>query len=269
MVLVVVRRDPARIRLAQALVPAGVDLKARLLQVASFAGFAVELDQGHLDLGVAVRPVQLAAPLAEGGADQVGEAARDPKRPVRAGHSMVGDRGLEEVSGAVQLVRLAVAPALAAQPPHKRREKVAVRLLGLLQQLEDGVHPLDQPGILVGGQLPAGRLHPFVDVAVVEDLSGAGAALEARRHTQVVEAAGLFQHPVLFAQADGAVELPARLPESVGETHCADGDRPQPGPRAQGGVDHRRHVRQWWHAGLGGTAHAGGRARRRAGRGFS
>src|SRR5256885_999337 len=75
------------------------------------ARLAVQLDQRHLDLGVAGCGRLLAR--AEQTVDVVGEAGGHAKQAVAAGRAVMGDGGLEEMAGAVQLVAVAeVGPAL-------------------------------------------------------------------------------------------------------------------------------------------------------------
>ncbi len=81
---------------------AGVDEEARELEVARLAGVAVELDERGLDLGVPGRA--LVAAGAEDLADVVGEPAGDVEQPRVAGAARVGDRRLDQVAGAVELV---------------------------------------------------------------------------------------------------------------------------------------------------------------------
>ena len=70
--------------------------------MAPLAGRPVQLDEGHLDLGVAVDA--LATVRSELAFDRVDGAHRDVEQPVVAERAVPGDRGLDEMADAVQLV---------------------------------------------------------------------------------------------------------------------------------------------------------------------
>ena len=100
-VLPVGRPEPVRRRAARA--RAGRGTRGRGLEVAPLAGHPVQLDEGHLDLGMPVdrlarRPGPRAASTCAAARDAISRSRSSPTRP------LPGDRGLDQVADAVQLV---------------------------------------------------------------------------------------------------------------------------------------------------------------------
>ena len=115
------------VRLAAAL----VDEVRGEVEVAAVAGEAVELDEGELDLLVAVVAALLAGAGAEGGADVGDVALEDVEEAAAAGGEEVGDAAFEEVAEVVELVVVAeVGPALVGLAAEVPGVEVAVRAPG-------------------------------------------------------------------------------------------------------------------------------------------
>ena len=163
-VLVVLR---AELDVAQDAVAPPVDEPTRTVEVAALPGEPVELDERDLDLGVAVDALD--AVRSERLADVVRVADREPDELVLAVRPGTGDRRLDEVAGAVQLVaplQVGVPVPLARAAPHG--VEVAVGLLHRSdprdQRPEAGVHR----GVPGAADLPGHGLHELVDVGVGE-----------------------------------------------------------------------------------------------------
>src|SRR5215211_756599 len=200
-------------------VPAGVDEVPRRLQVPLLTRDPVQFDEGHLDLFVAVDGLAFSLFRPEGITDMVGEARGHVQETLRSVSPEVGDCGLEEMACAVHLVQVEVGPALGGSLEREVRVQVSVRPLGVLY-LGYGVvdHPL-QVGVRVGGERPGRRFEPLVHVRIVEIDPLILAADLARGATEVVQAAGLFEVPVLRRQRDLSIDTSPGLPEVVGEAH--------------------------------------------------
>jgi hypothetical protein len=210
-----------------------------LLQVGPFARLSVELDQGQLDLGVAVGPGALGLRgRAELGDDVVGEAAGDGEQLVGAGRAAVGDGGLEEVAGAVELVEVDIGPALAGAVAGEVGVEVAVRPLGGGDRGDGGLDVGRQRGVGagMGGKGPARRLQPLVEVGVVEEAAVVGAVDLAGRAVEIVQAAGRLDLLPLGRDRDPAVALQAGRPEGVLDRPGVDRDGAELGEGAAPGV---------------------------------
>ena len=117
-------------------VAAQIDHPRRQLEVATLAGRPVQLDEGHLDLGMAVDRV--AAARAELAIDRVGRPRRDAQQPVVTERALPGHRRLDQVAEAVQLV--APGQVLVLAPGRDDLDvgvQVAVLALGPLDQADD------------------------------------------------------------------------------------------------------------------------------------
>ena len=139
-VVLVVRAAPLDVAKRALAVP--LDEQAGLLEVARLSERAAELRQAHLDLGVAADA--LVAALAEDLAHEVGGATGDVDQSVVGvgTRAHAGDRRLEEVAEAVQLVApLEVGPARALARPPEPRVEVAVGLLGRRDPRDDRAEP--------------------------------------------------------------------------------------------------------------------------------
>ena len=84
------------------------------IEIALLAGRAAELDQRQLDLLMAAIAPLLARLAAEDRGDVIGIAAHDVEQLALAGRLVIGDGGLDQVAGAIELVAVAqIGPALA------------------------------------------------------------------------------------------------------------------------------------------------------------
>src|SRR4029453_11158851 len=131
------------------------------------AGDPGQLDQGHLDVGVAVHALAPAGP--EVALDLVGGPDGDGQQPVVAQGPLPGHGGLDQVADAVELV----APGGGAgrdpvADPVEVVVEVAVGTLGRRHQGDRLVGGRGQAGVGPAAELPAHRLQPLVDVGVEE-----------------------------------------------------------------------------------------------------
>src|ERR1035437_5690414 len=197
-----------------------VDHPGGQLEVAPLSGGAKQLDQSHLELWMTV--VSIAAFRAELPFDRPAGIACDVEQPVVAEDVVPGDRRLDQVADAVELV--------------SPLEVLVLAILGdnLYGAVEAAVGPLSPGGDrdrLVGGpgdpgrgstpELPGDSLEPFVYIRVEEgndqtDLISEGAVLAgtSRGHAQIGEVPGSLE----FAEAVGkrvvAVHAKAIGPEA-------------------------------------------------------
>ena len=178
-------------------VSAGVDEVLCSFEIPPLTGDPEQLDEGHLDLLVAVDGVAFSLFGSESVADVVGEARGDVEEALGSCGPEVGHGRLEEVARAVHLVQVEVGPALGGPLEREVRVQVSVRPLGILD-LGDGCvnHPL-QLGVGTFGERPCCGLQPLVDVRVVEVDPLILAADLARGAAKVVQSACIFQVPVL------------------------------------------------------------------------
>ena len=138
----------------------------------------------------------------------------------------MGHRRLEEVPGAVQLVVvIEVRPALVRFVDLVGGVDVAIGLLRGSHQRDDLVHHFLDLRIADVGEVEGGGFEPFVDVGVHKDGAAIFALACTGSQSQVVEVAGLFQHPVAVADAHLAVDRLFVEPESAGEGDLADRQR--------------------------------------------
>ena len=100
----------------------------------------------------------------------VGVAAEGVEQLALAGGLEVGDGGLDQVAGAVQLVPVAqVVPAHLGLDVDEVGVEVAVGLLGRDDLVDHVVHHGLELGVGVGGQRVGGGLDPLGRVRVAED----------------------------------------------------------------------------------------------------
>ena len=155
--------------------------------MAAVAGQAVELDEGELDLLVAVVAALLAGAGAEGGADVGDVALEDVEEAAAAGGEEVGDAAFEEVAEVVELVVVAeVGPALVGLAAEVPGVEIAVGRLGAGEVVGDRLDLRLDVGVAAVGEGVGGGLDPLADVGVPEDLDGevvlvAGEAQRRRR----------------------------------------------------------------------------------------
>ena len=113
--------------------------------------------------------MQLLGAGAEGGVDVVGEPAHDVQQGALAGSLVVGDAGLDHVSGAVQLVAFGqVGPALFRRLHCEIGVEVAVGLLRGADQLDGGVGIAFQGRIGMLREQVGHRFQPLGHVAILE-----------------------------------------------------------------------------------------------------
>ena len=158
--------------------------------MAAVAGQAVELDEGELDLLVAVVAALLAGVGAEGGADVGDIALEDVEEAAAAGGEEVGDAAFEEVAEVVELVVVAeVGPALVGLAAEIPGVEVAVGRLGAGEVVGDRLDLRLDVGVAAVGEGVGGGLDPLADVGVPEDLDGEVVlvAREAQRRRRVGE----------------------------------------------------------------------------------
>ncbi|CAM5650614.1 hypothetical protein SGRIM119S_03971 [Streptomyces griseorubiginosus] len=230
---------------AQQAVSEPVDEVAGQFQVAPLAGLPVQLHEGGLDLGVAVDAVDGLAAVrrSEDRVDVVGELACHVQEFGAAGGPVVGHRGLDQMSGAVQLVTPAqLLVPLAALAELEPRVEVAVVLLGRGHKGDDAVDVGGERLVLALTELPGGGLQPLVDVRVHERVGTLELALgRARGEPQVVQVARRLQQVGALGDGGAGVDLAAHGPEAVPQLH-GDGRECGVGPRARTGTDRTRGV---------------------------
>ena len=164
MVLPVSAAEPVR---PEEAMPAPLDERAGQLQVALPARRAIQLHEGHLDLGVPVD--QLAAIRSELRPDAIHRSLRDAHQPVIAGPTLPGDRRLDQVAGRVELVPPLEVGELPATLRHLEvGVQVAVVALCRGDEFHDGFGQADERRIGPLGDLPADRLEPLVDIGIEE-----------------------------------------------------------------------------------------------------
>src|SRR6185503_11253320 len=141
-------------------------------EVALLARGLVELDQCQLDFGVAAIAPDLACLNSKSGFNQVGKAAGDVENPPFARRLEIRDGALNEMSGAIELVRLPeVGPAPARLLHREIGVEVAVRLLGLLKQLNGLVGNLLQFRVPGTAQAKPNGLQPFRNVRILKNIA--------------------------------------------------------------------------------------------------
>lgn len=102
----------------------------REAQVARLACGAIQLNQRQLDLLVAAVAMHLARPAPKGGINVIGVAAHDLQQLTFVGGVMMRDGGLDQVSGAVQLLAISqVGPAPVCLDGEVMGIEVAIRRL--------------------------------------------------------------------------------------------------------------------------------------------
>ena len=198
------------------------------LQVARLAGRAVELAEGELDLLVSGHGLELRRAGAERPVDEVGRTDRDVEKRPLPRDLMVGDGRLVHVADVVELVaEVAVAPPrgphhavvrLAVLLPVGETERagrveIAVRLLGLCDQVDQVVKVLLELRVRMRRERVGRALDDLVDVGVVER-DPAERAPVARRRVAEVRDAGVLALAEVGPHRDEAVRLEARQPES-------------------------------------------------------
>ena len=151
--------------------------------------------QRELDLLVAGRREGGRLFYIENVVDQIGVVGHEAQEPVLPRRVAVGDRGLDQVAGAVELVLRAVGePAFGVYMPEIRVE-VAVGHAVLLYEVHGVVDDLLELGAALLGRQVSDGLHPLRHVGVKEDVRLVGVALLPAER-EGVEAPRLGEPPV-------------------------------------------------------------------------
>jgi hypothetical protein len=209
------------------------------VEMAPLAGLAVQLDQRHLDLRMAVGG---GAPVwPEHGVDAVDEPPGDTEQPVVAGGAPVGDRRLDQVPGAVELVAVGeVGPAPARLRDRVVGVDIAVVALGRRHQLDQRLAARAQLVARRAGDFERGRLQPLVDVGVHERTSAKPARLLPGGDAEVVEVSRRLQHSEAVRQRRLTVDRLAPRPQPAVERDGPNVECLQHRARALRGVDGAR-----------------------------
>jgi hypothetical protein len=166
---VVLEVRPPELDVRQHVVPASLDEQARLLEVSSVPGHAVQLDKGRFDLGVTADGLD--ALLPEHVAHEIRGARRDGKQTIVSARTgaLPSRGGLEQVPEAVQLVAPGeVCPALLLPGPAEPGAEVAIGLLRCGHTVDDGTKQGFQVVAAAAPDLPRERLEVLVDLGVRE-----------------------------------------------------------------------------------------------------
>ena len=107
----------------------------------ALTGNPEQLDEGHLDLFVAVDGVALPLLWSESVADMVGEARGDVEEAFGSCGPEMGHGGLEEMACAIHRMQVEVGPALGCPLEREVRVQVSVRPLGVLDLGNGDVPP--------------------------------------------------------------------------------------------------------------------------------
>ena len=209
-----------------------VEKELRQLQVAAFAGRAIQLHQADLDLLVARHVANPAGP--EHAVDQLRVADRHLQQGTLAGGLVMGHGRLVQVADVVELVvDLQVRPAREPLPLriHPRGidgaggVEVAVLLLGPRDLGDEGVEIGVELGVGVAMQRIGGPLHHLEHVGVVEEDALVRPLHEPGGLGEVVDAAGLLALAEVVGNRYPAVGHDPGLPEAIVESHPREGNR--------------------------------------------
>ena len=152
-VLPVAAAEPARAEPAAA---TPLDERGGHLEVTPLSGRPVQLDERHLDLGMAVDAVVDARP--ELALDGSGRTLGDEEETIVAERAVPGDGRLEEMSDAVELVAPVEIPVLGAGGEHlDERVEVAVGSLGGLDEADRLVGHRGDRRVVPRGPAPSRR----------------------------------------------------------------------------------------------------------------
>ncbi len=192
---------PGGVRFAVAQAPAAlIQEKTRQVEVGAVARQAIELAQADLDF---LMPGKSAAPAgAEGALQEVRALERDIEERPFAGGEEMGRGRLVHMAGVIKLVAdPEVRPALLAGAGSgilgvdpACREDIAVRFLGLADQLDELVEPPLELRVGPDAERDGRGLHGLENVAVVVALAGVLPFLEPGGDPEIVDAAGLLVH---------------------------------------------------------------------------
>ena len=212
---------------------AQVDHPPGEVEVLPVARRPVQLDERHLDLGVAIDGVPSAR--TELALDRSDGADRDVEEPVVRERPVPRDRGLDEMADVVQLVAPGQVPVgLAAGDDLDVAVDVAVGSLGGRDETDDLVGRARQLGVRSATELPADRLEPLVDVGVeerVDDAEGLAEGLIRARlaggQPQVREVADAVELGVAVADRALAVRPRPVGPQPAVQRHVRRAQRGQ------------------------------------------
>ena len=219
--------------------PSLVQEECRQIEMTPLAGLAVQLDQRHLDLRVAVGRGAPAWP--EHGVDTVDEAPGDGEQPIVAGGAPIGDGCLDQMPGAVELVAVGeVRPASARLGDRVVGVEVAVVPLGRGHQLDQRLAARTQLVARRAGDLERGRLQPLVDIGVHEHTPTEPARLAPGGDAEIVEVPGRLQHAEAVRQRRLAVDRLAPRPQAAVDCDGPNVERLQDRARALRGLDGTR-----------------------------
>ena len=175
--------------------------------------------------------------------DQVGEPARDVEQTRLSPRPREGDRRLDQVAGAVELVTLLeIRPAPGRVGDPAPGVQVAVGLLGGLDELDSVGGELLELGRALAPELPRERLEPLVDVRVAEDHAASLALEPSRRDAEVVERPCPFELLVPSEDRHRAVHPLPVAEETARQPHPGRVQRAQPDPRRRRRRDHRNEL---------------------------
>ena len=197
-------------------------------------GEAVQLHERHLDHRMPAGGVAQIRP--EDAAEVIDDPQGDGQQLLLAGAAGQGDRGLDQVPVAVELmvpghVRVALLGGV-AQRVHA--VEIAVLLLGGGDPAGDLLGHPAQFGVVLAAELVGDRLEPLVDVRVLEDHAGRFALLRTADDAEVAERAGGLELLVPRAEPGGAVALLSGVPEAVGDAGVAGSEGSQGSARLRG-----------------------------------
>ena len=196
------------------LLTAPIEHRLGQLEVALLAGDARQLHERQLDALVSRDVVLLAG--TELAVEEIGQPRRDREQRLLAGRLIVGDGGLEQVTGREVLVE--EREVLEAQVGHVDLDEgvqIPVRLLGGGDAGDEAVHLRVERRIGMLRERPRRAFDPLVDVRIGPERAAELARRLAGGDVEVAEPArrlDLLQHVVERA---GAIHLEARRPERI------------------------------------------------------
>ena len=246
MILPVARAEPA---LPEEAVPASLEERPGKLQVPRLARRPVELDERHLDLGMAVDERAAARP--EPGIDQVHRSLDNPQQPVVPGSAVPRDGCLHQVPERVELVTpLEVGELLPRLAHLEVAVQVPVVALRCGQEVDDGICSGREVAVRPLTQLPADGLEPLVHVGVEEwegrptviTAAAVRAVDESGSQPEIPQIAGPLELGACVRDRDPPAHVPALRPEPGLHVDGVKVEWPQPNRGTVRGDD-RRHRR--------------------------
>jgi hypothetical protein len=152
----------------------------------------------------------------------------DPQQALVPGRAAMGQRGLEEVARAVELVALGeVGPALVRLGNLVVGVEVAVLALGRRDQLDRLVHRRAEPVAGLARPLVGRRVEPLVDVRVHEDGAAVAPRGSAGRDPKVLQVARGLEHPQAVRERRLAIDRLSPRPEAALDGHRVQGQGPE------------------------------------------